>query len=204
MDILSTLFQQSTRSIGLIVPSVVISEKHQDALEITEHPVEIGAPVADHAYKRPSEVTMEIGFAGGGSLLDLLDTSSVGLSLGTSPKETYQKILDLQATRVPFNVTTGKKQYTNMLIRAIDVTTDKTSENVLMCVLTLRQVLISQTQSVSVADKSNMTEGVNTSGVQNSGVKTPTQPNDSIIGKLNNATDGFIGGALKFVGVPVK
>jgi hypothetical protein len=179
MDILSTLFQQSTRSIGLIIPSVVISEKHQDALEITEHPVEIGAPVADHAYKRPSEVTMEVGFAGGGSLLDLLDTSSVGLSLGTSPKETYQKILDLQATRVPFNVTTGKKQYTSMLIRAIDVTTDKTSENVLMCVLTLRQVLISQTQSVSVTDKSNMASGVSTSAVQDSGVKNPVPDDDA-------------------------
>jgi hypothetical protein len=42
MDILS-LFQQQSRRIGLIVPSVVISEKHNDTLEITEHPVEVGA-----------------------------------------------------------------------------------------------------------------------------------------------------------------
>ena len=46
-----------------------------DTLEITEHPVEkptsSGAGfVADHAYRRPSEVVMEVGFAGGGSLLD--------------------------------------------------------------------------------------------------------------------------------------
>ena len=40
MDILSTLFQQQTRKIGMIVPSVVVSEKHTDTLEITEHPVE--------------------------------------------------------------------------------------------------------------------------------------------------------------------
>ncbi|CAM3712521.1 hypothetical protein BS639_17205 [Rouxiella silvae] len=184
MDILSTLFQQSSRKIDLIIPNVVVSEKHSDALEITEHPVEIGAPVADHAYKRPSEVTMEIGFAGGGSLLDGLDTSSVGLSLGTSPQEMYQKILDLQATRVPFNVITGKKKYSNMLIRGIDVTTDKTSENVLMCVLTLRQVLISQTQTVSVADKSDMANGVSTSAVQNSGVKTVIPTTTSILQKL--------------------
>ena len=81
MDILSTLFHQQSRKIGLIVPSVVVSEKHSDTLEITEHPVEIGAAVADHAYKRPSEVVMEVGFAGGGSLLDFVDTSSIGLSL---------------------------------------------------------------------------------------------------------------------------
>ena len=53
MDILSTLFQQQSRKIGMIVPSVVVSEKHTDTLEITEHPVEVGAAIADHAYKKP-------------------------------------------------------------------------------------------------------------------------------------------------------
>ncbi|PLL47114.1 hypothetical protein CWN17_26285, partial [Klebsiella pneumoniae] len=82
MDILSTLFQQQSRRIGLIVPSVVISEKHDDSLEITEHPVEVGAAISDHAFRRPSEVVMQVGFAGGGSLLDFVDTSSLGLSVG--------------------------------------------------------------------------------------------------------------------------
>lgn len=177
MDILSTLFSLQSRKIGLIVPDVVISEKHSDALEITEHPVEDKAPVADHAFRRPSEVVMGVGFAGGGSLLDLLDTSAIGLSLGISPKETYQELIDLQRSRVPFSVTTGKRIYTNMLIRVLDVTTDKTTENVLSATLTLREVLITQTQSVNVADKGDMTEGVSTSEVQNSGVKS-TIPGD--------------------------
>ncbi|MGK0689014.1 phage baseplate protein, partial [Serratia marcescens] len=58
MDILSVLFSQQRRRIGIIVPSVAISEKHMDATEITEHPVELGAPTSDHAYDRPAEVTM--------------------------------------------------------------------------------------------------------------------------------------------------
>ena len=189
MDILSTIFQQKSRKIGILVPDVVISEKHSDALEITEHPVEkptsTGAGfVADHAYRRPSEVTMEIGFAGGGSLLDLLDTSSVGLSLGLSPKEVYQQIIDLQQSRQPFDVTTGKRQYSNMLIRAIEVTTERTSENVLMATLTLREVIISQTYSITVADKSDMTYGASTSAVQDSGVKTTKAANQSILSRL--------------------
>lgn len=177
MDILSTLFSLQSRKIGLIVPDVVISEKHSDTLEITEHPVEDKAPVADHAFRRPSEVVMEVGFAGGGSLLDLLDTSAIGLSLGLSPKETYQELIDLQRSRIPFSVTTGKRLYSNMLIRVLDVTTDKTTENVLAATLTLREVLITQTKSVNVADKGDMTEGVSTSEVQNSGVKS-TIPGD--------------------------
>jgi hypothetical protein len=102
---------------------------------------------------------MEVGFAGGGSLLDFIDTSSLGLTLGLSPKETYQQILDLQTSRIPFDVVTGKRLYSNMLIRAIEVTTDRTSENVLMAVLTLREVIITQTQQIAVADKADMKEG---------------------------------------------
>ncbi|CNE63888.1 phage baseplate protein [Yersinia enterocolitica] len=181
MDILSALFRQQTRKIGLLVPSVIISEKHQDALEITEHPVEVGAAVNDHAYKRAAEVTMEVGFAGGGSLLDFVDTSTIGLSLGKSPEEVYQELRDLQESRQPFDVITGKRKYSNMLIRGIEVTTEKTSENVLMCVLTLREVIMSQTESIKVADKENMQEGVSTSAMQNTGTKAPAPANNSLL-----------------------
>ncbi|MCB8426624.1 hypothetical protein KGG53_10040 [Klebsiella pneumoniae] len=183
MDILSTLFQQQSRRIGLIVPSVVISEKHNDTLEITEHPVEVGAAISDHAYRRPSEVVMQVGFAGGGSLLDFLDTTSFGLSVGLSPKETYQELLDLQNSRVPFDVVTGKRIYTNMLIRALEVTTDRTSENVLSAVLTLREVIITSTTTTQVAAKEDMKLGANTSAVQNSGVKTPAAKNESLLSR---------------------
>lgn len=189
MDILSTIFQQQSRRIGLLIPSVVVSERHSDALEITEHPVEkptsSGAGfVADHAYRRPSEVVIEVGFAGGGSLLDLLDTSAIGLSLGKSPSEVYDELLRMQRERELLDVTTGKKKYTNMLIRAIEVSTDKTTENVLSAVLTLRELVITQTQAISVADKVDMKDGVGTSGTQNAGVKAPVPQNESMLSQL--------------------
>ena len=190
MDILSTLFQQQSRKIGLIVPSVVISEKHNDTLEITEHPVEVGAAISDHAYRRPSEVVMQVGFAGGGSLLDFLDTTSFGLSVGLSPKETYQELLDLQNSRVPFDVVTGKRIYSNMLIRALEVTTDRTSENVLSAVLTLREVIITSTTTTQVAVKDDMKLGAHPSAVQNSGVKTPAAKNESLLSRLAGYATG--------------
>ncbi|EIA6527229.1 hypothetical protein K7Q96_002130 [Escherichia coli] len=192
MDILSAIFRLQSRKIGILVPDVVVSEKHVDALEITEHPVETGAPVNDHAYKRASEVTMECGFSGGGSILDFVDVSGIGLGIGLSPKEVYQQLLDLQSSRLPFDVVTGKRTYSNMLIRAIDVTTDRTSENVLSCVLTLREVLLTQTQSVSVADKANMQDGVSTAPVQDIGTKTSVPvSNTSLLQKFI----GFLGSA---------
>ena len=198
MDILSTLFQQQTRRIGLMIPDVAITERHNDTLEVTEHPVEKPTSsdagyIADHAYRRPSEVIMEIGFASAGSLLDFYDTSTIGLSTplnSMGPKEVYAELLKMQQERQLLDVTTGKRLYKNMVIRSLDVTTDRTSENVLMATLTLREVITSQTQTVSVAVKQNMTEGANTSAVKNSGVKTPVQANESILTQLS----GFFSG----------
>lgn len=200
MDILSAIFRQQSRRIGILVPSVVVSEKHSDTLEITEHPVEkpttssASGFIADHAYKRPSEVTMECGFAGGGSLLDFVDISSIGLGIGLSPKETYQQLLDLQSSRVPFDVVTGKRTYSNMLVRAIEVTTDRTSENVLNCILTLREVILSETQTTTAASKDDMSEGISTSGVQNTGTKSLTPANESLLSRVGDGVGGLFGG----------
>ncbi|MCP9270238.1 hypothetical protein M5U04_19695 [Xenorhabdus sp. XENO-1] len=188
MDILSTLFSQNTRKIEMIVPSVVISEKHMDSTEITEHPVQRGAAISDHAYDKPSEVTMEIGFAGGGSLIDGFDTSKIklfdldtGATLGKSPKEIYAQLLKLKASKEPFDVTTGKRQYKNMLIRAIEVTTDKTSENVLMVTLTLREVIIVELATVKgvTAPPERMKYPLDTAPAVDKGTKTPIVPKEN-------------------------
>lgn len=200
MDILSTLLHLQSRKIGLIVPTVIVSEKHTDTLEITEHPVETGAAISDHAYKRPSELVMEVGFASGGTLLDIASSLTSSSLLGLSPREFYEQLLNLQANRVPFDVVTGKRIYKNMLLRGIEVTTDKATENVLSASLTLREVIITSTSVRQVADKSNMTQGVDTSAVQNAGIKTATSTNEPILkskpifGGIKGKTSGNITG----------
>ncbi|WFQ80511.1 hypothetical protein PXH59_05085 [Xenorhabdus sp. SF857] len=200
MDILSTLLFQNTRKIGLIVPSVVISEKHYDTSEITEHPVQHGAAISDHAYDKPSEVTMEIGFAGGGgSLIDGFDMPTKVFDfdteevLGKSPKEIYQQLLELRASKEPFDVITGKRRYRNMLIRAIEVKTDKTSENVLMVTLTLREVIIvdiATVEGVKVPPPERMKDPLSNGPVVDRGTVTPVVPknNDTL---LNQAINGI-------------
>ncbi|MBP2167723.1 hypothetical protein J2125_000915 [Erwinia toletana] len=184
MEILSTLFSQQNRKIGLLIPDVVISEKHTDTLEITEHPVETGAPVADHAYMKPAELVMSVGFSAGGSLLDFYDTTSSGYHLGLSPAETYQQLRDLQRSCQPFEVVTGKRIYRNMLIRVIDVTTDKDSENVLKASLTLREVIISAVRKKYVAEKADMQNGVSTASVQNSGAKSVRPAGNQVANRI--------------------
>lgn len=113
--------------------------------------------------------------------------------MGESPRDVYQKLLTMQRDRLPFDVTTGKRQYQNMLIKSLDVTTDKVSENVLMCSLTLREVIITQTQSITVADKSNMADGVSTAPVQDAGVKSPKTTNESLLFQSQGGFNSLFG-----------
>lgn len=46
-----------------IIAMATVEENHLDQMELTEHPVEIGAPIADHAFKRPAEVTLHLAWS---------------------------------------------------------------------------------------------------------------------------------------------
>ncbi len=172
MNILSALFQQRTRSIGVLIPDVVITETHNDELEIATHPVEGKANISDHAWKKPGSLVIDCGFSDGGALLNFADTAGYGLSTSLSAEKIYREILDLQQRCELLDVVTGKRTYKNMLIQQVGVTSNKENEQVLMAKITLREVLISSTESINVVEKSAMSKGVSTSATVNTGQKT--------------------------------
>lgn len=138
---------------------------------------------------------MQVGFAGGGALLDFASSLTSTALLDISPREVYEKLLKLQSDRIPFDVVTGKRLYSNMLLQNLEVTTDRFTENVLSATLTLREIIITSTQRIQVADKSNMKAGASTSAVTNTGSKTPQPVNVSIL-KSSGALDGLKGTAV--------
>lgn len=160
---LQSLVIKPKRQIGPFTAQVTIDEVHTDELEITEHPVEMGASIADHAYKRPAEVTIRCswsnsptteGFIAGlvGAVTGTVQGASSllsGQSLG-QVREVYQNLLQLQEQRIPFDVLTGKRNYSNMLVKTLRQETNKDTENSLMITATLRQVIIVTTQTVMV------------------------------------------------------
>lgn len=151
-------------ALGLpIIAQVTIEERHRDELQITEHPVEQGAEIADHAFKRPAEVIIRCGWSN--SFSPSLQNpasflaaaagviSAVGSLLsGNAPDQIraiYLDLLALQQSRTPFDVITGKRQYSDMLLKALDVTTDKASENTLFVTMSLKQIVIVSTDVFS-------------------------------------------------------
>jgi len=59
---LNVVLQQSNM-IGGIQVDTTIDESYEDSLEITEHPVEAGAAITDHCFKRPMELVLSCGWS---------------------------------------------------------------------------------------------------------------------------------------------
>lgn len=161
---LESILIKPKRSIGGIVAQVTLEEVHTDEIEITDHPVEQGAVISDHAFKRPAEVVIKCGWSNSPSVSGLIDGVVAGASAtvkgvqsligGTESEQildVYNRLLILQSSRVPFDLYTGKRVYQNMMLRSVRVDNDKATENALMVTATLREVNIVSTQIVTVS-----------------------------------------------------
>lgn len=155
-----------------------IEEVHHDKLDITEHPVEQGATISDHAYKRPAEVVIFMAWSDSPSPENSIAQQGIGIaatllgraarvvagvaaSIGPAQsllrgnsvpqsKIIYNKLLALQESRVLFDIYTGKRVYNNMLFESLNVTTDVKTENALFLRASCKQVIIVNTQTVQV------------------------------------------------------
>lgn len=174
------------RAIGPFVAQVTLEEIHEDEMDITEHPVEQGATISDHAFKRPARLRIKAmwsnspsvrGFVDG--VVDGLAATATGVqSLVTgntesSIRDIYAKLLQLQEQAIPFDVFTGKRVYSNMLVRTLTQNTEPQTENALSVQFTLQQVIMVKTQTLSVAAPSvNQASPQQTQPVTNQGTKT--------------------------------
>lgn len=161
---LQDILIKSKRKIGSIAVQVVVNESTNDTLTITKQPVQQGASITDHAFKEPTTFSCTIYF-----------TADLTVSLS----KVYQQLLDLQNSRVPFDVATPKRIYKNMLMQTLSQTTDKATENCLAITLTAHEVIIVPVTTVFLQRSKQ----------KNPGNTTPTQP----AGKksiLQNGADG--------------
>jgi len=151
----ATAFIQPPRIIGFIIPECVVQENHSDRLQITQHPVEIGTAISDHAFMLPFEVTIRFGFSGVAGPAARL---GFGSGLGSFPGVMvgiYTSLQQLMQQREPFTIITGKRLYQNMLLVDMQVTTDQHTENVLMVEAHCQQVIIVATSSVPATPAQN-------------------------------------------------
>ncbi|WP_236237704.1 phage baseplate protein [Pseudomonas faucium] len=170
------------RSIDSIVAHVTLEEVGTDELQITDHPVEKGAEITDHAYKKNPEVVIRCGWSNA-SLAGVID-SAKGLFSALTGGDAfgsdyvsgiYNQLLALQQSRQPFDVSTGKRIYPNMLMRSLTQTTDPTSEFTLMVTAVFRQVLIVNTAATTLPPRDDQASPADTAETQSMGDKQVAQ-----------------------------
>jgi len=159
----SSILVKPKRQIGPFTAQVTVEELHDDEIEITDHPVELGSTISDHAFRRPATLTIRAGWSASPTVAGLIDGVVGGLKAtvegvqviaskaqSTQLSDLYDKMLKLQRSLTPMDVYTGKRKYSNMLIRGLQVRTDRETENALIMTVNLREVLFVQTQVVAV------------------------------------------------------
>lgn len=177
-----------------IIANAVTEEVHHDEMDITEHPVEQGSAIADHAFKRPAELVLKmawsnspqtasmlnaaLGFGAAQSralrnALNVVNTIDAAASLinGAQPdqiKAIYQQLLELQTRRALFVVYTGKRVYTNMMCRSLSVENDYKTENALFVTMHCKQLILVNTETV-VLQKNKQANPASTASVVSKG-----------------------------------
>jgi hypothetical protein len=141
-------------------PFVTISEHRHDEVQITDHPVEVGSVVSDHAYRMPASLQMRIGWtpssaAGSGnpSIFGLaIPTLSgfLGQSGGagnTYIQEIYTLLLGIMGARQLVQIATPKRTYQRMLLHSVTEETTTETENTLVVVCAFREIMQASIQT---------------------------------------------------------
>jgi len=170
------------KTIGPVKIGCTFEEAHQDELQITEHPVEKGAQINDHAFKLQPEVTIQCGWSNAdfAALIGTLESIFTGGGLPSADyiSTVYSQLLALQETRQPFDVVTSMRMYRDMLFKSLRVVKDQKTGKALSVTATLKQIRIVQTQATTLPPKESQASPQATAETQNTGTKaaTPATP----------------------------
>lgn len=156
----------------------VLREEHDTELRITEHPIQTGANITDHAYKLPERLMLEIGMS------DAMATLVEGQYTGGLSKSVncYQTLKTLQARRTPLNVVTKLNSYQNMLIAHMSAPYDLRTCHGLRCAITLQQVILAKVQTTEAVTSRSQTTGETNKGP----VQAEPTPNPSVARQIGD------------------
>jgi hypothetical protein len=176
-----TVLLRPPRMIGAIIPDCTLEERHTDRLQVTQHPVELGANISDHAFMLPFELSLRYGFSNS-TFFDPIYVQTI-----------YQLLRGLQQTRIPFDIITGKRVYDSMLLLEISTSTDARTEDALMVELHCQQVLIVSTSVAVIGPTAAQQSPEQTAGTLQTGQQQALPAGSPNISGLNVPGGGGLG-----------
>lgn len=160
------------RRIGSIVIDCTLQETATDELEITQHPVQNSANITDHAIVKPCVITFRALWS---------NSSTNGNGDPGYALDVYNQLLQLQQSREPLQVATGKRNVMTALIKTLAWANDHLTDQALVMDITIQEIILVQTAGTTLAPLANQTNPAGTGGVTNTGtvqaLATPTDIN---------------------------
>lgn len=155
---------------------------HTGSITVTEHPVETGASVSDHSYVNPNTLEMQIGMS------DVATSIVAGqfTSSDTSSRSVaaYMVLDELMRQRIPMQVVTRLKVYSNMIITDISVPDDYLTLFGLKATVSFREIIVAVVKTVKISARPQTTDSTT------KGTVTPSKPNKSILKELKDTFEG--------------
>jgi hypothetical protein len=157
-----TPLQLSVTSSTTYVFDAVLSLEHGQTLTKTMHPVQNGAAITSHAYLNPASLVIYVLMSDVTPQYVASNQTSppyVQQWTGNSSKSVsaYQQMLALQASRVPLQVTTRLRTYSNMLIADISPHEDNKSITGARFRVEFSQLFLADVQTAPTSSRPNET-----------------------------------------------
>lgn len=132
-----------------LVFDAVFSTEHSSSLSITDHPVQSGANISDHAFEEAKVLTFDIGMS------DVMESYYSGQFSGGNSRSinAYIKLRELQSQRIPISVTTKLGVYTNMMLETIVAVDDNKTTEALRATVVLKQVFVTNVTTVKISER---------------------------------------------------
>lgn len=163
------LFKPTRAMIDTVQVDVSLSEQHQSEVEITEHPVETGTNIVDHARLKPSTLTIE-GVISNDPMPEptAVDVVQPGgpsgfVSHSSSQAERagqgYKDLLALKDETRLVTVVTSLVTYSNMMLRSLSVPRDPRTGQALRFSATFVEVRLVSTKTVNIKAEGKKDKG---------------------------------------------
>jgi hypothetical protein len=164
-------------SLGKFIFDAYFNVNHNSTLSITEHPIQTGADVSDHAFMEGENPTFEIGMS---DVMQDISDSRFAKFTGDNSRSVnaYQILKQLQSQRIPIQFVTRLWTYNNMLIENIVAPDDDKTTYGLRATITLKEIFVANVETVKVSERPH--KSVET----NEGDQKPQQASQSILSQL--------------------
>lgn len=167
----------------------VLQAAHQQELRTTEHPVQTGSSISDHAYIVPARLVLEIGMS---DVMDAFFNPSTWTGARSKSVSAFNTLVAIRNARIPVSVTTRLFSYTNMLLRSISA--DETPKTIagLRARIEFFQLFMATTLQTQNSARPQDTENTNLGTVSSPQPTSAEESQNGIAGLLQRSGAPFV------------